>query len=103
MMCSWDQFYSEKTKKQTEEDLIIYCITFNMKGKAPNKEDMKILLPKKRINISKTINKNLTNNINSDESDSEYNMYIINTQECMTTIFKSFFTDKQQDWIDMIK
>lgn len=95
---------TKKAIKHQKEDLLIYCLTFNMKGKVPSQKDIKLLLPKfKTYNMKTAKNSSLSDSYNDNKNYNEYNMYIINTQECMTTIFKSFFSDKQQDWIDMIK
>ena len=69
----------------SEEDLIIYSCTFNMKGKKPKKEHMKLLLPKETNNGVK------------------YNLYVIGSQECMRTIFMSFFNNEMSEWIELIR
>lgn len=76
----------KKSKVINEEDLVIYVMTFNMKGKKPSKEDMKILLPKENL-IDKV----------------KYNMYVIGSQESMRSIFMAFFNDEQDEWVNMIK
>lgn len=75
-----------KTEVKSENDLVIYSLTFNMKGLKPSKSDMALLLPKVSI-----------------PHKHKYNMYVISSQECMRTIFMSFFNDEMGEWLSMIQ
>ena len=61
------------------DKLLIYTLTFNMKGKIPSKEEITLLFP----------------NINEIE---KFDIYIINTQECLRSITASMFINSKDEW-----
>ena len=64
--------------KTNENNLLLYVITFNMKGKTPSEEDIHLLFPK-------DINK--------------FDLFIISTQECLRSITASMFISSKEKWI----
>ena len=63
---------------QNPNNLLIYVITFNMKGKTPTELDLTLLFPKE-------INK--------------FDLYIISTQECLRSISASMINDSKEEWV----
>ena len=63
--------------KENPNNLLVYVLTFNMKGKTPPELDIPLLFPK-------DINK--------------FDLYIINTQECLRSIGASIFNDSKEQW-----
>ncbi len=70
-----------ENENNENNDLKIYVLTWNIHGRTPKKEHLKIILPK----------------------DKNYNMFIINTQECMKTIGASFVNDSKDEWVKILK
>jgi hypothetical protein len=61
------------------DSLSIYTVTWNLFGKTASSADIKALLPEKK-----------------------YDMYVIGSEECMRSIFKSFFYSDKSHWEKMI-
>ena len=64
--------------KENPNNLLIYVLTFNMKGKTPTESDIPLLFPK-------DFNK--------------FDLFIISTQECLRSIGVSMFVDSKEQWI----
>ena len=58
------------------EKISIYSVTWNMGGKTPNPQDLKLLLPQTK----------------------KYDMYIIGTEECLRSIFLSILFPSKSEW-----
>ena len=69
-------------KKENPNNLLIYILTYNMKGKTPSELDIPLLFPK-------DINK--------------FDLYIISTQECLRSIGASIFNDSKEEWITALE
>lgn len=63
-------------KLENEETISIYSVTWNMGGKPPNPQDLKLLLPQSK----------------------KYDMYIIGTEECLRSIFLSILFPSKSEW-----
>ena len=76
-----DYYQSANTieTSNNSDKLLIYTLTFNMKGKIPSKEEITLLFP----------------NINEIE---KFDIYIINTQECLRSITASMFINSKDEW-----
>ena len=76
-----DYYQSTNTieTSNNSDNLLIYTLTFNMKGKIPSKEEITLLFP----------------NINEIE---KFDIYIINTQECLRSITASMFINSKDEW-----
>jgi hypothetical protein len=112
------KFVSDSLKENDNirESLLIYTATWNMKGQKPTEEEIKLILPKELVDnqITKDSN-NLVNNVNTSSStlgsspkkqtkkDKFYHIYAIATQECMRSIFSSFFNSNKDDWLKMLQ
>jgi hypothetical protein len=66
-------------KLKVESSLSIYCVTWNLFGKSASYEEISSLLPEKK-----------------------YDIYAIGSEECMRSIFKSFFYSDKTHWEKMI-
>jgi hypothetical protein len=66
-------------KQAVMESLSIYAVTWNLYGKSATPNDIKALLPEQK-----------------------YDMYVIGSEECMRSIFKSFFFSDKSHWEKMI-
>jgi hypothetical protein len=60
--------------------LNIYTVTWNLNGKLATQQEIRRLLPK----------------------DKKYHIYAIGSEECMRSIFKSFFISDKTEWEKMI-
>jgi hypothetical protein len=78
------KYISESLKKSENENssMLVYSVTWNLKGNKPTKEELKIFLDR--------------------ESGKTYNLFVIATQECMRGIFSSFFYANKDEWIKML-
>ena len=65
--------------KENPSNLLIYVLTYNMKGKSPTELDIPLLFPK-------DLNK--------------FDLYIISTQECLRSIGASIFNDSKEQWVN---
>jgi hypothetical protein len=77
---------SNRNHKKTEiwdkfdVKLNIYTVTWNLNGKLATEQEIRALLPK----------------------DKKYHIYAIGSEECMRSIFKSFFISDKTEWEKMI-
>ena len=69
------------SKNEENEILLTYVLTWNILGKSPTKEEMDKILPK----------------------DKKYDLYIVNTQECLKSIGASFIGSAKDKWVEMLK
>jgi len=70
------------TIKENPNNLLIYVLTFNMKGKTPTEQDIPLLFPK-------DFNK--------------FDLFIISTQECLRSIGASMFNDSKEQWTSFLE
>ena len=71
----------EKTTNNNKGKLLIYVLTFNMKGKTPTESDIPLLFP---IDINK------------------FDLFIISTQECLRSIAASMIISSKDEWISLL-
>ena len=76
------KFVDKILRNNQKETILIYTITWNLKGEIATKEEVKALLSK---------------------PETFYHFYVINTQECLRSILSSFFNSNKDEWINMIK
>lgn len=69
------------SKNEENEILLIYVLTWNISGKSPTKEEMDKIIPKNK----------------------KYDLFIINTQECLQSIGASFMSSSKEKWVEMLK
>jgi hypothetical protein len=74
---------SKQNLIKLHESLLIYTVTWNLKGEKPSRDELKLVLPKIK--------------------GKDYHFYVIGTQECMRSIFSSFFNSNKDEWIKIIK
>lgn len=70
-------------RKNKEEKLLIYVITFNMNGGMPSDKEIALLFPKK-------------------EKIEHFDIFVINSQECLRSIGASFFINSKEIWVDAL-
>jgi hypothetical protein len=80
---NWNYVAKSFKSKTNEETCLIYCVTWNLKGRIATEDEIKLLLQIK--------------------SGKFFHFYAISTQECMRSIFSSFFFDSKDDWIKLIQ
>ena len=78
----------KESENKAENILRIYAVTWNLKGEVCTDEELRLLLSKTNKRISK---------------DKYYHIYAIGTQECMRSIFSSFFNSSKDEWLSMIQ
>lgn len=78
------KFVDKILRNNQKETILIYTVTWNMKGETATKEEVKAILQKP-------------------ENNSYYHFYVISTQECLRSILSSFFNSNKDEWINMIK
>jgi len=64
-----------------EEKLLIYVLTFNMNGGIPSVEELPLLFPKK-------------------EKIENFDIFVINSQECIRSIGASLFLNSKEPWVN---
>ena len=79
--------------QQINESLLIYVFTWNLHGKIPGIEELKKIL-------SLTTKEN--NIQNSYQKSRKFDLFVINTQECLRSIGASFFNSSKEDWINVL-
>ena len=67
-----------KIKGQEKHKLLVYVLTYNLHGLVPKDEEIGTLFPKEGIN--------------------RFDIFVINTQECLRSIPASFFSDSKEEW-----
>ena len=78
---------NKKNNNETEiknENLLIYVLTFNIQGSMPTDEELPLLFPKT-------------------ENFDKFDIFVINTQECLRSITASFFVNSKEPWIFALK
>jgi hypothetical protein len=70
----------DKSSIKLLSTISIFSVTWNLYGKSATPCDIQLLLPK----------------------DKKYHIYAIGSEECMRSIFKSFFYSDKSDWEKMI-
>ena len=83
-----------KIDEEITESLLIYVITWNLHGKFPELNEISKILPKK------TKENSSENNYQKSRS---YDLFVINTQECLRSIGASFFNSSKEDWENALK
>ena len=67
-----------KIKDQKKHKLLVYVLTYNLHGTVPKEEEIGSLFPKEGIN--------------------KFDIFVINTQECLRSIAASFFNESKEEW-----
>ena len=83
-----------KIDEEITESLLIYVLTWNLHGKFPELDDFAKILPKK------TKENSAENNYQKSRS---FDLFVINTQECLRSIGASFFNSSKEDWVNALK
>ena len=65
------------------EKILVYVLTFNIQGGMPSEKEIPLLFPKK-------------------EKIEKFDIFVINTQECLRSIGASFFIDSKETWIEAL-
>ena len=84
-----EEYYKSKINNINEENslnnnndnLLIYVLTFNMKGRTPSESDIPLLFPH-------DINK--------------FDLFVISTQECLRSILSSMIISSKDEWINLL-
>ena len=79
--------------QQINESLLIYVLTWNLHGKIPELDELKKIL-------SLTTKENSIQN--SYQKSRKFDLFVINTQECLRSIGASFFNSSKEDWINVL-
>ena len=80
--------------EEISESLLLYVLTWNIHGKFPEGEEIKKILPKKTKENSSE---------NSYQKSRYFDLFVINTQECLRSIGASFFNSSKEDWVNALK
>ena len=83
-----------KIDEEIGESLLIYVLTWNLHGKFPELDEFSKILPKK------TKENCAENNYQKSRS---FDLFVINTQECLRSIGASFFNSSKEDWVNALK
>ena len=83
-----------KIDEEITESLLIYVLTWNLHGKFPELNEFAKILPKK------TKENSAENNYQKSRS---FDLFVINTQECLRSIGASFFNSSKEDWVNALK
>ena len=83
-----------KIDEEISESLLIYVLTWNLHGKFPEINEFSKILPKK------TKENSAENNYQKSRS---FDLFVINTQECLRSIGASFFNSSKEDWVNALK
>ena len=83
-----------KIDEEINESLLIYVLTWNLHGKFPEINEFKKVLPKR------TKENSAENNYQKSRS---FDLFVINTQECLRSIGASFFHSSKEDWENALK
>ena len=71
-------------KETSNEQLLIYTVTYNIHGNMPDDKEIPLLFPKK-------------------EELNKFDIFVINTQECLRSISASFFVNSKEPWVYALK
>ena len=80
--------------EEISESLLLYVLTWNIHGKFPEGEEIKKIIPKKTKENSSE---------NFYQKSRPFDLYVINTQECLRSIGASFFNSSKEDWVNALK
>ena len=80
--------------EEISESLLLYVLTWNIHGKFPEGEEIKKIIPKKTKENSCE---------NSYQKSRAFDLFVINTQECLRSIGASFFNSSKEDWVNALK
>ena len=80
--------------EEISESLLLYVLTWNIHGKFPEGEEIKKIIPKKTKENSYE---------NSYQKSRAFDLFVINTQECLRSIGASFFNSSKEDWVNALK
>ena len=80
--------------EEISESLLLYVLTWNIHGKFPEGEEIKKIIPKKTKENSSE---------NSYQKSRAFDLFVINTQECLRSIGASFFNSSKEDWVNALK
>ena len=80
--------------EEISESLLLYVLTWNIHGKFPEGEEIKKIIPKKTKENSSE---------NCYQKSRSFDLYVINTQECLRSIGASFFNSSKEDWVNALK
>ena len=83
-----------KMDEEINESLLIYVLTWNLHGKFPEINELRKVLPKR------TKENSAENNYQKSRS---FDLFVINTQECLRSIGASFFHSSKEDWENALK
>ena len=83
-----------KMDEEINESLLIYVLTWNLHGKFPEINELRKVLPKR------TKENSAENNYQKSRS---FDLFVINTQECLRSIGASFFNSSKEDWENALK
>ena len=83
-----------KMDEEINESLLIYVLTWNLHGKFPEINEFRKVLPKR------TKENSAENNYQKSRS---FDLFVINTQECLRSIGASFFHSSKEDWENALK
>ena len=83
-----------KMDEEINESLLIYVLTWNLHGKFPEINELRKVLPKR------TKENSAENNYQKSRS---FDLFVINTQECLRSIGASFFKSSKEDWENALK
>ena len=74
---------NNKENSNQNEKLLVYVLTFNIQGGIPTKDEIPLLFPKQ-------------------EKIENFDIFVINTQECLRSISASFFNDSKEEWVEAL-
>ena len=83
-----------KIDDEINESLLMYVLTWNLHGKFPELNEFAKILPKQ------TKENSAENNYQRSRS---FDLFVINTQECLRSIGASFFNSSKEDWENALK
>ena len=84
-----EEYYKSKISNINEENslnnnndnLLIYVLTFNMKGRTPSESDIPLLFPHDK---------------------NKFDLFVISTQECLRSILSSMIISSKDEWINLL-
>ena len=83
-----------KIDEEINESLLIYVLTWNLHGKFPEINEFRKVLPKRTKENSAE---------NNSQKSRSFDLFVINTQECLRSIGASFFHSSKEDWENALK
>ena len=80
--------------EEISESLLIYVLTWNIHGKFPEGDEIEKILPKRTKENSSE---------NCYQKSRYFDLFVINTQECLRSIGASFFNSSKEGWVNALK